>query len=248
MDLSTILPIPDLTQAKRLLAFSPHPDDNEVGAGATIARLISQGCEVVYVVATVGQAGSEDMGITTQELGQVRKREQEEALKTLGGGEVIFWSYPDTMLRAHESALQSDVLRVIRQYRPDFVMAPDPWLPYEAHPDHRTLGHAVATGVIMAPFSLAFQQSGTPVPSPAIAFYGSAWPNAFIDVSGTFDRKLAALEAHKSQFAPPLGPQLMMYLTLHAQENGQKIGVERAEPFKVLTQHHLHFNAYAWQS
>ncbi len=248
MDLSAILPIPDLMKAKRLLAFSPHPDDNEVGAGGTIARLINEGCEVIYVVATVGQAGTEETGDASKELGNLRKQEQEQALKILGGGEVIFWPYPDTMLRAHESALQTDVLRVIREYRPDFVMAPDPWLPYEAHPDHRVLGHAVATGVIMAPFSLAFQQAGTPISSPNIAFYGSAWPNTYIDVSGTFDRKLAALEAHKSQFAPPGGPQLMMYLTLHAQEYGKKIGVEKAEPFKVMTHHHLHFNAYAWQS
>ncbi len=248
MDLSAILPIPDLMQAKRVLAFSPHPDDNEVGAGGTIARLIHQGCEVIYVVATIGQAGTEEIGTTVQELGFIRKQEQTDALKILGDGKVIFWSYPDTMLAAHESTLQIDVLRVIREYQPDFVMAPDPWLPYEAHPDHRVLGHAVATGVIMSPFSYAFQQEGTPVPSPNIAFYGSAWPNTYIDVSRTFDRKLAALEAHKSQFAPPLGPQLMMYLTLHAQENGKKIGVDRAEPFKVMTHHHLHFNAYAWQS
>lgn len=248
MDLSSLLPLPDLTQAKRLLAFSPHPDDNEVGAGATVARLISQGCNVTYVVATRGQAGSDDPLIPEEDLVEIRRQEQKQALRLLGDGKIIFWDYPDTMLQAHQSALQKDVLQVIREYHPDFVMAPDPWLPYEAHPDHRTLGYAVATGVIMAPFSRAFEETGHPVPSPAIAFYGSAWPNTFVDVTATFDQKLAALGAHQSQFGPPLGPQLMMYLTLHAQDSGQKIGVSRAEPFKVLTSHHLHFNAYTWQS
>ncbi|WP_053959687.1 PIG-L deacetylase family protein [Sulfobacillus thermosulfidooxidans] len=247
MDLSSLLPIPDLLQAKRLVAFAPHPDDNEVGAGATIARLRRQGCEVIYVIATKGDAGSDDPQMAAGELTRLRQQEQRHALQILGDGPIIFWEYPDTLLRDHEKALQQDVLKVIREYQPDFVMAPDPWLPYEAHPDHRTLGHAVATGVIMAPFARAFAQSVTPVSSPAIAFYGSAWPNTYIDVTETFDLKLAALAAHESQFGPPLGPQLMMYLTLYAEENGQKIGAKRAEPFKVLTPHHLHFNAYTWR-
>ncbi|MCY0907705.1 MAG: PIG-L family deacetylase [Sulfobacillus thermotolerans] len=248
MDLSAILPIPDLMAAKNLIVFSPHPDDNEVGAGGTIAKLIDRGCQVTYVIATSGQAGSEDGQVSPDELAAIRKKEQQAALEILGGGRLIFLDYPDTQLKKYEEALGQDIIRVIRDIRPDFVMAPDPWLPYEAHPDHRTLGHQVSTGVIMAPFALAQPDLGTPVPSPAIAYYGSAWPNTVIDVTETFDRKIQALSAHQSQFSPPLGPQLMMYLTLMAQETGRPTGVERAEPFKVLTPHHLHFNAFTWQS
>ncbi len=248
MDLSTLLPIPDILNAKELIVFSPHPDDNEVGAGATIAKLIRSGCHVTYVIATKGQAGSEDPALGPEELSQIRKREQQEALNILGGGRVIFLDYPDTQLREHETALGQDVVRVIREVHPDFVMSPDPWLPYEAHPDHRTLGHAVATGVIMAPFALAFPEAGPPTPSPSLAFYGSAWPNTLVDVTETFDAKIQALQAHVSQFGAGMGPQLMMFLTLLAQENGKQAGVEKAEPFKVLTPHHLHFNAYTWQA
>lgn len=248
MDLTAILPIPDLMAAKKLVVFSPHPDDNEVGAGATIARLIAQGCDVTYVIATSGQAGSEDPAISGEQLAAVRKEEQVMALEILGGGRIIFLDYPDTQLQEHAAELGRDVIRVIREVRPDFIMSPDPWLPYEAHPDHTTLGHQVSTGVIMAPFALAQPDLGPPVPSPSIAYYGSAWPNTVVDVTSTFEAKLRALDAHKSQFGPPLGPQLMMYLTLLAQEIGREIGVERAEPFKVLTPHHLHFNAYTWQA
>ena len=52
-----LIPVPNILAMRRALAFSPHPDDSEVGAGATLARLIEQGTEVHWVVATDGAVG-----------------------------------------------------------------------------------------------------------------------------------------------------------------------------------------------
>ncbi|MCL5972257.1 MAG: PIG-L family deacetylase [Firmicutes bacterium] len=248
MDLSQILPIPDVMQAKRVIAFSPHPDDNEMGAGGTLAKLAQTGTEILWAVASDGSVGTEDNATSTNSLAAVRRQEQEDAVRLLGGYGVEWMGFTDTHLRDNPQSLEFKVVKLIRSYHPDFVFCPDPWLPYEAHPDHRTLGHAVSTALLMVNFPLAYPETGAAVTAPSIAYYGSAWPNTTVDISDTFQRKLEALMAHKSQFIPPFDQQIQMYLTLQAVSLGESIGVARGEAFKVLTHHHLHFNVDAWKS
>jgi LmbE family N-acetylglucosaminyl deacetylase len=57
MDLKQMLPMPKLEECKSLLCIQPHPDDNEVGAGGTIAKLVRQGCQVTYLTVTDGSKG-----------------------------------------------------------------------------------------------------------------------------------------------------------------------------------------------
>ncbi len=246
LDLSQILPIPNLLDAKRVLAFSPHPDDNEVGAGATLAKLASSGAEVTWVVASDGSVGTEDD--RAEGLAQIRQTEQEAAARSLGAHAVRWLGFTDTHLRDDPGALEFAVVAIMRELRPTAVFCPDPWLPYEAHPDHRALGHAVSTAILMVNFPLAHPDAGPAVQAPYIAYYGTAWPNTTIDVSETFQAKLDALMMHKSQFLPPLDQKIQMYLTLKAMSLGEPLGVARAEAFKVLTNHHLHFNVDTWQS
>lgn len=248
MDLSQILPVPNLLEAKRVVAFSPHPDDNEMGAGGTLAKLAGMGTEIFWVVASDGGVGTEALGVTPDDLIALRRKEQEGAAELLGAREVRWLGFKDTRLRDDLRLLESRVVAVIRDLQPDFVMCPDPWLPYEAHPDHRALGHAVSTALLMANFGLVFPEAGAPVLAPKIAYYGSAWPNTTIDVTQTFDLKLQALMMHASQWPAPLDQQIPMYLTLQAASLGENIGVDRAEAFKVLTPHHLHFNVDTWQA
>jgi LmbE family N-acetylglucosaminyl deacetylase len=248
MDLSQILPVPNLLDAKRIIAFSPHPDDNEVGAGGTLAKLAGSGSEVYWIVASDGGVGTEEVGQAPDKLREIRHREQEEAAATLGAREVRWLGFKDTELRDQPRLLESRVVAAIRELVPDFVLCPDPWLPYEAHPDHRALGHAVSTALLMANLGLAYPESGPPVMPPYIAYYGTAWPNTTIDITATFDVKLRALMLHQSQWPAPMDQRIQMYLTLKAQSLGETIGVARAEAFKVLTSHHLHFNVDTWQS
>ena len=69
---------------KSVLVVTPHPDDSELGCGGTIAKWISQGAEVTYLLCTNGDKGSSDPSITSNELKRIRGQEIEEAgsLKT----------------------------------------------------------------------------------------------------------------------------------------------------------------------
>lgn len=242
-----LVPIPDILAMRRVVAFSPHPDDNEIGAGATLARLIELGADVHWVVATDGAMGSFG-DPETEQLVERRRGEQEAAMRILGGRHLRWLGFRDMTLAREQVALESQVYHVIREIKPDLVLAPDPWCPYESHPDHRTLGDVVATAAIMAAFPAVHPEAGPGVESPSVAFYGSAWPNTRVDAGCWFDRKVAAILAHESQFPDTMGQMVTFYLRTKAQEFGSEAGVELAEAFKVLSPFHLHFYPDAWRS
>jgi len=238
---------------RRVLAIAPHPDDNEVGAGATLARLIRLGARVDWVVATDGAVGTlvESAGDERRahdQLVATRRAEQEAAIGVLGGGGLSWLGFSDMGLRDHRRELTTAVFRAVRAAAPDVVLCPDPWMPYESHPDHRTLGMAVTEAVTMAHFPLVEPTAGPPVDPPAIAYYGTAWPNTRVDVSETFDLKLEAMWTHQSQFPEATREVLGFYLRTRAEEYGAEAGVPLAEAFKVLTVWQLHFYPDAWQS
>lgn len=244
MDLTKFLPLPGLLDAKSILCIMPHPDDNEIGAGGTIARLTDNGAEVTYLGVTDGGAGTLDPTADRVSIARIRRGEQIAAAAILGVHDLMWLDYPDAAgLPVLE--LRQRIIAAIRQVKPEFVLTVDPWLPYEAHPDHRATGLAAAEAVMLAGFPKIFPdqlEAGLePHAVTAIAFYATAAPNTFIDIDATWDRKLAALQKHTSQFGGAEWPMLSTYLDLKGQElathNG---GCTRAEAFKVLTSTYLH--------
>jgi hypothetical protein len=109
MNVRDYLPIPDLLKCKSLLCIQPHPDDNEVGAGATIAKLARSGCKVTYLTVTDGSKGTDDPGMSTSELAKIRRRETEDAAGLLGVSSLRFLdfedgSYPESLNSIPEAA------------------------------------------------------------------------------------------------------------------------------------------------
>src|SRR5690554_1580251 len=135
MDIKDFIPIPKLEECKSILCIQPHPDDNEIGAGATIASLASKGCRVVYLTVTNGNMGSMNPDETPAEIAEKRRKETMDAANLLGVAECIFLDYDDGSF-TDAKKLCRDIAAVIRKVRPDIVMTVDPYLPYEFHPDH----------------------------------------------------------------------------------------------------------------
>ena len=130
-------------------------------------------------------------------------------------------------------------------------MVMDPWLPYEAHSDHRTTGFAAAEALLLSGFPHVcpqhLKEGLAPHAPQAIAFYGSSRPNTFIDATSTWPLKLEAIAKHTSQFPPGNLEMVTAYLTAKAREHAAGRGFELAEAFKVLSPLHLHFFEDAWQ-
>ena len=59
MDLRQYIPFPELMSCESILCIQPHPDDNEIGGGATIAMLAKAGCDITYLTATDGSMGDD---------------------------------------------------------------------------------------------------------------------------------------------------------------------------------------------
>ena len=78
-----------------------HPDDAEIGTGATIAKWIENGSEVVYVLATTGSSGSNDKNMTSNKIVDIRSNEQIEAANVLGVKEIISLNFIDGMLESN---------------------------------------------------------------------------------------------------------------------------------------------------
>lgn len=237
-----------LSSFKKVLFIQPHPDDNEVGAGATVAKLAAQGVEVHYATVTDGSLGTLDPEITPSELISLRRREHEESGRFLGVSVFHWLGFPDGELYDSPS-LREALVRLIREVRPDLLFTVDPWNPYEAHFDHLYTGKAVAYASIIAAFPLAFPEhlrGGTMPHIPRyVAFYSSSRSNHIEDVSTYWDRKMKAISLHQSQFQ---GEELLFvqqYLTLKGIEWGRKIGASYGEGFKILTPQMLHMNVDA---
>lgn len=244
MDVSDLMPIPQLENCKSILCVQPHPDDNEVGAGATIAKLALAGCRITYLTVTDGRNGTVNPDVKPDQLAATRKKEVELSGAILGVSESIFLDFKDGSYPDEEQLCRS-IATVIRKVRPECVMTTDPFLPYEFHPDHRRVGMAAVEACMFS--GLPFFK-GTDGKDPAdtwsisaVALYSTAYPNTFIPVDMTWDKKIAAIAAHKSQFDEQTLQMLGSYFDFKARTYA-KDGAERAEAFKVLSPNHLHVN------
>ena len=223
------------TDNKRALVIGAHPDDNEFGAGATVARLAAQGWEVTFIIVTNGNKGSHDPGISPYILSETREQEQRAAAEALGVARVIFLRNNDGELEP-TSALRSEIAFYIRYFKPNAVYTHDPWKHYMLHPDHRAVGFAVIDGIVSARdhlFLPGLGQIGFGVWRPEALFLWSAeQPDYIEDVSEFVDQKLAALKEHHTQLDER--GEWQDRVRQRMAELGAKHGFAAAEEFKKI--------------
>jgi LmbE family N-acetylglucosaminyl deacetylase len=183
-----------------------HPDDPDFLAGGTVARLAKEGREVTYVIATNGNKGSADRGVTSVQLTAIREAEQRRAARVLGVGHVQFLGYEDGELEDTRD-LRRDVTRAIRRWQPDLIITLNPHRAYNNFPgwhrDHRIIGRVVLDCVYpLARDYLAFPELLPEFePHKVSEVYAIQWeqPRLVIDITDTMDVKLEAIRCHASQ-------------------------------------------------
>jgi LmbE family N-acetylglucosaminyl deacetylase len=199
----------DEAGAGRILVVTAHPDDVDFGAAGSVARWVREGSQVTYCVVTDGDAGGFDPNVPRSEIAPLRRAEQTAAAKEVGVTDLVWLGYPDGRL-VTSIELRRDIARVIRQVRPSRVVSQSPqreWTRIAAsHPDHLAAGEATICAV--------YPDSRNPFAFPELAaegleahvvdevfIMGGPDPDTFVDVTDTFDQKIAALLAHRSQTA-----------------------------------------------
>lgn len=193
----------DLPVPSSALAIGAHPDDVEFGCGATLAKWAASGCVVHHLILTDGSKGTWDADADPAELADRRQIEQRTAAVRLAGtnaGQVVFLGYVDGELDS-DAAARSRVARLIRELRPEVVLGHDPWRRYRLHPDHRHAGLLTCDAIVAARDPHFFPEHGLPHHRPErLLLWEADMANHVEDVTGWVDRKLDALEAHRSQF------------------------------------------------
>jgi LmbE family N-acetylglucosaminyl deacetylase len=225
----------------RFMVIAAHPDDADFGPAATASSWIDQGSVGWLVCCTSGDAGAEDPNTDPLELAALREREQRAAAEVVGYAGVTFLHMPDGAL-ANDLILREHLVREIRTFRPDAVLATDPETLFYRdrgvnHTDHRAAGFAAVDA--------SYPAARNPMAFPWLARDGLAahrvrrlylfWtntPTAYVDVSETIGRKLDALREHKSQLKD-FG-RVEAWIREWSGELGKEIGVAAAEGFHLV--------------
>lgn len=184
----------------KVLAIGAHPDDIEYYAGGTLAKMIDEGHEVVFVVATDGRNGA-DGEIEIEELIGIRKKEQEKSAKVIGVKKVIHLDYEDGSLEDNIKGLKQDLLDILVKEQPSIVFTFDPQKQYilheDFHPDHRSLAVA-ALDVIMIDYTLP-KKAKLRLKRPRVFLYNAHKTNKKIDISTHLLKKKSAIKTFASQ-------------------------------------------------
>ncbi|HUY09348.1 MAG TPA: PIG-L family deacetylase [Candidatus Dormibacteraeota bacterium] len=227
---------------ERALVVVAHPDDCDFLAASVLSAWSRQGCQGAVCLVTDGDAGSDDPTIPAGELSRVRLAEQRLASQHLGVSEVRCLGYPDGVLQ-NTLAVRRDLVRVIRELRPEAVITMDPtnrWFGrgYLNHPDHRAAGDAALDAIFPSArdaraFPELLREEGLQPHKVRFVFVGAssdsdiAIPLQPIDL----ENKMAALGEHHSQFD---ASDMREGMERGAREVGRRCGVELAECYRFF--------------
>lgn len=218
----------------RVMVIMAHPDDAEFTSAGTVARFVESGYRVQYVLATRGDKGSADRNAVPEQLATTREAEQREAARVLGVEEVTFLGHKDGEVEV-SLAFRSELALVIRQGQPDIVLTFDPWQRYQIHPDHRAVGQTALDAVAAARDHMYFAEQLveglTEHRVHNVYFFASDQPNYYVDISSTLEKKMAALQCHRSQIGDR---NIADFIRARAASVGQEIGLAAAESFHYL--------------
>jgi LmbE family N-acetylglucosaminyl deacetylase len=184
----------------RVIAFGAHPDDCDDKAAGTAAKFAALGYHVKFVALTSGDAGHQSQGGGA--LAMRRRAEAAEAGRRLGIEEYITLDNHDGELLP-TLAVRLQVIRLIRQWNADIVLAPRP---NDYHPDHRYAGVLVQDAAYLVIVPNVAPDTPPLKKNPAFFYYQDPFknpqpfrPDVAVDISDVWDKKVDALDAHNSQ-------------------------------------------------
>jgi len=219
---------------KSILIVAAHPDDEVLGCGGTVAKLVESGAivNVVFMADGVYSRTSRDGDCLQFELTS-RREAAKKACKILGVNEVFFHNFPDNQL---DSVPRLELIKTIELFLTNQM--PDTIFTHHAgdlNIDHRVVHDAVVTACrpqseMSVRTILSFEVPSSTewqIPGNAVPFI----PNWFVDISGTLEKKLSALRCYKEEIRESPHPRSISGVTHLANWRGATIGVDAAEAF-----------------
>ena len=235
--------VPRLESFSRYLFVGPHPDDIEIGAGATASRLAAMGKQITFLICTDGRFGDGLTDLRGDALAGAREEEARCSAGLLGVADVRFLNLSDGGFYKQEELL-AGIARVIGEVQPEVLLAPDPCVRSECHIDHLNVGQAVRRLACLAPYEgIMAGYGGKSAPVKALPYYMTARPNRYVATRGHVDKQMKAIfDCHLTQFPPNCAEarSIRLYLTLRSIDFGLRSLKGRAEGFRVLGTTQMH--------
>jgi LmbE family N-acetylglucosaminyl deacetylase len=236
-----LLPLPE--DWERGIAIVAHPDDLEYGAASAIARWTGQGKEIVYVLASAGEAGID--GMLPSQCARVRMEEERRGAARVGVDVVEFLDHRDGVIE-YGTELRRDLARAIRRHRPDVVITSNFHLTWGGPglnmADHRNVGLAAMDAARDAGNRWVFPElldEGLEPWNGARRIFVNASPAAThaVDVTDTLERGVASLREHRV-YLEGLGDGIMTdpeaFLRGAAESTAARFGGRPAVSFELF--------------
>ena len=216
-----------------ILAFGAHPDDVELGCGATIAKHVASGKKVGIIDLTRGELG-------TRGSVDIRDSEAEKSAHILGLELRKNMNFKDGFF-TNDEVHQLELVKVIREYKPDIVLCN---AVCDRHPDHSKASELTSSSCFLA--GLRKIETGQEAWRPKVVYhyiqFNNINPDFVIDVSDFMQQKVLAVEAFSSQFYNPQSQEphtiissqaFLDSIRYRAADLGRLSGVDYAEGFTV---------------
>lgn len=172
---------------KKVLVLSPHPDDDVFGLGGTLAKIAQNKGQIKIIYFCNGAAGGVESAKIDLKLVDIRQKESVASGKILGIFDQEFWRINDNELLENADLAIEKLKYLIKDYSPEVIFLPSL---NDNHPDHVATGYILDQVLKTVPFSGEIW--GYEVWTPT-------WANRIISIEEVLDKKLKAIEAHKSQ-------------------------------------------------
>jgi LmbE family N-acetylglucosaminyl deacetylase len=217
--------------SKKIVVVAPHPDDEVLGVGGTIAKLAAAGADVFVAIVTKGYPPAFDEALIAK-----GRQEALEAHKLLGVRRTIFLDLPAAALDTlQHAALNRALLHLVSELHPEAV-----FLPFvgDIHLDHQLVfqsgmvacrpGSHSTVSAVYAYETLSETNWNAPYVTPGFV------PNVFVDISEFLEMKIAAMQAYASQIKPFPHERSAEALRALATLRGATVGVSASEAFVLV--------------
>ena len=226
---------------ERVLVVTPHPDDAEIWCGGTVAKWVKEGADVHYLLCTDGSKGTDQPGVSPEQLAATRELEQVQAAGLLGVEDVVMLHPTDGELE-DTPEFRKQIVRQIRRVQPQVVICTEPYRRNLAwHRDHRITGQVTMDAVFPYArdhlhFAELWRDEGLePHKTGTILFWGAELADTYIDIESSLTAKIAAVKAHRSQMSSLTEAEVEEFVRDWAQRAGTENGCKYAEAFRKVT-------------
>ncbi len=215
----------------KILVIAPHPDDEVLGVGASMAKYAEEGNQVFVCIVTRAK-----QPLFTEAFAVKAREETIKAHRQLGVSEAFFLDFPAVMLEnVPRYEMNDKICDIIQRTKPDIV-----YIPHfgDMQKDHQLVAEAAMValrpkyehrvGEVYAYETLSETEWNTPHSTNTFI------PNTYVDVTGYLEKKLEAMSCYGTQLAQFPNPRSLEAIIALAKLRGSTIQVEAAEAFSLI--------------